>query len=102
MPSQKDIYKSTSIYLAHKLNRVVSEHLEIIARVSAGLACLNCSVGRHCLSWTGRLIKMRNGGKKEMAQSLRWSATASSSLPPPMDLTLFFAILCNHNSKSYF
>lgn len=34
---REDIYKSTSIYLAHKLNQLVSEHLEIIARVSAGL-----------------------------------------------------------------
>lgn len=36
--SKEDIYKSNSIYLAHKLNQLVSEHLEIIAWVSVGLA----------------------------------------------------------------
>lgn len=36
--SKEDIYKSSSIYLAHKLNQLVSEHLEIIASVSVGLA----------------------------------------------------------------
>lgn len=37
MTHEKDISESTFMYLAHKLKKLVSERLEIIAGVSAGL-----------------------------------------------------------------
>ena len=70
-----------------------------------GPRCLSCSVGRHCLSWTRRLIKMRNGGKnKKIDQSLGGQPQPPHrSLHQRSDFTpLFLQMLSNHNSKSYF
>ena len=76
---EKDINMPTLVYLAHKLNptcqRAFRNHR---LGLGGGWRCLNCRVGRPCLSWSGTLIKMRSeereggGGRRKRQGGGRW------------------------------